>query len=230
MVRKHLSGEAALRCCALGVGGGIAFVAVRRKICHGRSGIGRGRCWVDPVLDAVECWRIAFRSRWVAARSLAAYHAASAGGLVLGSRVWGHLAQVASVEAALLVATALMVASPPVGLGLRMPPVKAREEEGSLLEDPEAGTHKRAPRKCGDRNRISDSAEKLARVSEKYARPPAHPEAQRRLRLVACAKHDRSGHVDRALSRSHLERLSTPTQPFQSNRANAGRPYHKTVP
>lgn len=56
---------------------------------------------------------------------------------MLGSRVWGHVAQVAGVETALLVATALMIASPLLGLRLRMPPVKAREEEGSLLENPE---------------------------------------------------------------------------------------------
>lgn len=75
--------------------------------------------------------------RWVAARSLAAYQASAAGALALGSWGWGHLADVAGVEVALLVAATLMFSSPLVGLRLRMPPVSARAEEGSLLDDPE---------------------------------------------------------------------------------------------
>ncbi|MET4022058.1 hypothetical protein ABIC10_007190 [Bradyrhizobium sp. S3.2.12] len=47
------------------------------------------------------------------------------------------MADVAGVEVALLVAATLMFSSPLVGLRLRMPPVSARAEEGSLLDDPE---------------------------------------------------------------------------------------------
>jgi len=137
MARKHLSGEAALRYCALAMGAGIALMAISRNsfiaaLGLAVAGAGWTLCWtllnVGVQLSA---------PRWVAARSLAAYQAASAGGLALGSWAWGHLAQVAGVETALHVAAALMIASPLVGLGLRMPPVKGRAEEGSLLEDPE---------------------------------------------------------------------------------------------
>ncbi|TAI59676.1 MFS transporter, partial [Bradyrhizobium sp. Leo170] len=136
LVRKHLSAEAAMRCCALAMGTGIAVMAFSRNpVIAGLglvvAGAGWTLCWtllnVGVQLSA---------PRWVAARSLAAYQAASADGLALGSWAWGHLAEVAGVETALLVAAALMVASPLVGLRLRMPPVRARVEEGSLLEDP----------------------------------------------------------------------------------------------
>lgn len=50
MVRKHLSGEAALRCCALGMGAGIAFVAVSRNSVIAALGLvvagaGWSLCW-----------------------------------------------------------------------------------------------------------------------------------------------------------------------------------------
>ncbi|WP_428841306.1 MFS transporter [Bradyrhizobium barranii] len=60
----------------------------------------------------------AFRTPLVAARSLAAYQATSAGGLALGSWFWGHLAGTVGVEAALVVAAARTVAPPLVGLRL----------------------------------------------------------------------------------------------------------------
>ncbi|MGY3116168.1 MFS family permease [Bradyrhizobium sp. S3.14.4] len=140
LVRKHLTGEAAMRCCALAMGTGIAVVAFSRNPVIAGLGdwsTGRGRRWVDLCWTLLNIGVQLSAPRWVAARSLAAYQAASAGGLALGSWGWGHLADIAGVEIALLVAAALMVASPLVGLWLRMPPVSARAEEGSLLEDPE---------------------------------------------------------------------------------------------
>ena len=75
--------------------------------------------------------------RWVAGRSLAAYQAANSGGIALGSWGWGRLTDAAGVETALLVAGALMLVSPLLGLWLRMPRVGARGEEAEALDDPE---------------------------------------------------------------------------------------------
>jgi hypothetical protein len=77
--------------------------------------------------------------RWVVGRSLAAYHAASTGGIAIGSWGWGHLADASGVEAALLVSGALMMASPLIGVWLRMPPVRPHDKESPSLEDPEVG-------------------------------------------------------------------------------------------
>ncbi|WP_439406579.1 MFS transporter [Bradyrhizobium sp. DASA03076] len=136
-VRKRMSGEAAIRACALSLGGAIAAVALSR----------------EPVLTAVALvlagavWMMMWAlfnigvqlsaPRWVAGRSLAAYQAASSGGIALGSWGWGHLTDAAGVEAALLVSAALMLASPLMGLWLQMPRIGARGEEPEVPADPE---------------------------------------------------------------------------------------------
>jgi Transmembrane secretion effector len=75
--------------------------------------------------------------RWVAGRSLAAFQAAIAGGIAMGSWGWGYLTDLAGVQTALLVSAAMMLASPLLGLWLRMPPVGARNEDAEVLADPE---------------------------------------------------------------------------------------------
>jgi hypothetical protein len=75
--------------------------------------------------------------RWVAGRSLAAFQAAIAGGIAIGSWGWGHLTDLVGVEMALLVSAAGMFVSPLLGLWLEMPPIGARNEAADLLADPE---------------------------------------------------------------------------------------------
>ncbi|MGX1350568.1 MFS family permease [Bradyrhizobium elkanii] len=135
-VRKRMSGEAATRACALTMSGAVAAVALSR----------------EPVLTAVALvlagamWMMAWvlfsigvqlsAPPWVAGRSLAAYQAASSGGIAVGSWGWGHLTDAVGVETALLVSAALMLLSPLLGLWLRMPRISARGEESQMLEDP----------------------------------------------------------------------------------------------
>lgn len=75
--------------------------------------------------------------RWVAGRSVATYQAAASGGIAVGSWCWGRLADIAGVEAALLVSAAVMTVSPLVGLWLRMPRIGAHGKEAELLDDPQ---------------------------------------------------------------------------------------------
>ncbi|WP_027527315.1 MFS transporter [Bradyrhizobium sp. Ec3.3] len=136
-VRKRLSGEAAIRACALTMAGAVAAVALSR----------------EPVLTAVALvlaggvWMMAWVlfsigvqlsvPRWVAGRSLAAYQAAGSGGIAVGSWGWGHLTDVTGVQSALLVSAALLTISPLLGVCLRMPRIGARGEEAEMLDDPE---------------------------------------------------------------------------------------------
>lgn len=136
-LRKRMAGEAAIRACALSMGGAITAVAL--------SG--------EPVLTAVALflagavWMIAFAlfnigvqfaaPRWVAGRSLAAYQAASSGGIAIGSWVWGYLADVTGVQTTLLISAGLMLVTPVLGLWLPMPRISAREQEAEMLADPE---------------------------------------------------------------------------------------------
>lgn len=97
-LRERMAGEAAIRACALSMGGAITAVAL--------SG--------EPVLTAVALflsgavWMIAWAlfnigvqlaaPRWVADRSLAAHQAAGSGGIAIGSWAWGYLADVTGIH------------------------------------------------------------------------------------------------------------------------------------
>src|SRR6202795_664475 len=137
-VRKRMSGEAAVRACALCMGGAIAAVALSREpVLTAAALVVAGAVW----MLAVALFNIGVQlsaPRWVAGRSLAAFQASIAGGIAMGSWGWGRLTDAAGVETALLVSAALMFASPLLGLWLRMPRVGARNEAPSeALADPE---------------------------------------------------------------------------------------------
>jgi len=136
-VRKRMSGEAAVRACALSMGGAIAAVALSREpVLTAAALVVAGAVW----MLAVALFNIGVQlsaPRWVAGRSLAAFQASIAGGIAIGSWGWGRLTDAAGVETALLVSAGLMLASPLLGLWLRMPRVGARNEDAEVLADPE---------------------------------------------------------------------------------------------
>jgi hypothetical protein len=136
-VRKHLSGESSIRACALIMGVAIAVVAVSSEpVITAAALVVAGSVW----MLAVALFNIGVQlsaPRWVAGRSLAAFQAAIAGGIAIGSWGWGHLTDVVGVEAALLVSGGAMFLSPLFGLFLRMPPTGARDEDAETLADPE---------------------------------------------------------------------------------------------
>jgi predicted MFS family arabinose efflux permease len=136
-VRKRMSGEAAVRACALCMGGAITAVALSREpVLTAAALVVAGAVW----MMAVALFNIGVQlsaPRWVAGRSLAAFQAAIAGGIAMGSWGWGRLTDAAGVETALLVSAALMFVSPLLGLWLRMPRIGARDEDAEVLADPE---------------------------------------------------------------------------------------------
>jgi MFS family permease len=136
-VRRRLSGEAAVRACALSMAGAIAAVALSHQpVLTAAALVVAGAVW----MLAVALFNIGVQlsaPRWVAGRSLAAFQASIAGGIALGSWGWGRLTDVAGVETALLVSAGLMLLSPLLGLWLRMPRVGARNEDAEVLADPE---------------------------------------------------------------------------------------------
>jgi MFS family permease len=137
-VRKRLSGEAAVRACAISMAGAIAGVALSTNaVLTAAALVLAGGVW----MLAVALFNIGVQlsaPRWVAGRSLAAFQASIAGGIAIGSWGWGHLTDYAGVEIALLVSAGLMMLSPVLGIWLRMPPVGARNEAATeVLADPE---------------------------------------------------------------------------------------------
>lgn len=136
-MRKRLSGEAAVRACAISMGGAIAAVALSHEpVLTAAALVVAGAAW----MMAVALFNIGVQlsaPRWVAGRSLAAFQASIAGGIAIGSWGWGRLTDAAGVEIALLVSAALMLASPLLGRWLHMPRVGARNEDAEVLADPQ---------------------------------------------------------------------------------------------
>src|ERR1700678_769772 len=136
-VRKRMSGEAAIRACAISMGGAIAAVALSHEpVLTAAALVVAGASW----MLAVALFNIGVQlsaPRWVAGRSLAAFQASISGGIAIGSWGWGHLTDAAGVEAALLVSAVLMLLSPLLGFWLKMPRVGARNEDAEVLADPE---------------------------------------------------------------------------------------------
>jgi MFS family permease len=137
-IRKRFDGESAIRVCALSMASAIAAVALSKEpVLTAAALVVAGAAW----MLAVALFNIGVQlsaPRWVAGRSLAAFQAAIAGGIAVGSWIWGRLTDSAGVEVALLISAGLMFLSPLLGLWLRMPPIGARNEQASeLLADPE---------------------------------------------------------------------------------------------
>lgn len=137
-IRARLSGEAAIRTCAIAMGCAITAVALSKEpVITAAALVVAGAAW----MLAVALFNIGVQlsaPRWVAGRSLAAFQAAIAGGIAIGSWGWGRITDVAGVETALLISGGLMLLSPLLGIWLRMPPIGARNEAASeALADPE---------------------------------------------------------------------------------------------
>jgi predicted MFS family arabinose efflux permease len=117
-LHARMSAETAIHLCVIVMSTGVVVVAFSRSsVLSGAALIFAGAGWTASVtlfnvgiqLDAPQ---------WVAGRALAAYQAAIAGGIALGSWVWGSVASRIGVEAALLASAATLLASAVLGLWL----------------------------------------------------------------------------------------------------------------
>ena len=128
-VRKRMSGEAAVRACALSMAGAIAAIALSQQAGADRGGAGARRrrcgCWRSPCSTSACSSRRRAGSRaarWRRSRPrLPAASRSEAGAGAISPTAAG-------VETALLVSAGLMLLSPLLGIWLRMPPVGARNE------------------------------------------------------------------------------------------------------
>jgi MFS family permease len=137
-LRANFSGEASVRLCALVMGVGIVVVALSTwPVVTGCALLFVGACWTSSV--TLFNVGVQFSApRWVAGRALAAFQAAIAGGVAVGSWAWGYLANHIGVEDALLISGAVMITTPALARWMRMPPVGARNEQTmEMIADPE---------------------------------------------------------------------------------------------
>ena len=138
LVRSPVADEVSIRLCMLVMGVCVALVAISRlPVLSGSALVFAGAGWTASVTLFNVGVQLA-APRWVAGRALAAYQAAITGGIALGSWMWGSIANVIRIEGALLISGAALVASPLLGLWIRMPTVSAPNELSlDVLADPE---------------------------------------------------------------------------------------------
>ena len=222
-VRKRMSGEAAVRACALSMGGAIAAIALSREPVLTAAALVRRRRGVDAGGGAVQYRR--------AALGAALGRGPLAGGvpgldcrrhrdrkLGLGP---SHRRLPASRPRCWF-PPALMLLSPLLGM-LAADAAGRRAQRGrrSAGRSRGAAVADGAQRAAGGRDRIPRRAGQRARLPQRDAGSAAQPPAQRRLWLVDRARHRRSRIVDRALSLPDLARLSAPAQPRDPVRTRA---------
>jgi MFS family permease len=137
-LRRRLGDEASIRLCMIVMGVCVALVAISRlPVLSGSALVFAGAGWTASVTLFNVGVQLA-APRWVAGRALAAYQAAITGGIALGSWMWGSIAAVIGVEGALLISAVALVASPLLGLWMRMPTVSGPNELSlDVLADPE---------------------------------------------------------------------------------------------
>lgn len=136
-IRRRFTGEQAINLCAAVMAAGIAVVALSSSVLLTVAALlAAGAAWMISVTLFNVGIQLA-APRWVAGRTLAAFQAAIAGGIAIGSWLWGQIAQDHGVAAALLASAAAMAASPLLGLWLRMPKVEQSDQQGVEMGAPD---------------------------------------------------------------------------------------------
>ncbi|MDO7842119.1 MFS transporter [Sphingomonas immobilis] len=137
-VRNRLSSEQAVSLCAVVMAIAITTEALSPWLAlTALVLVAAGAAW----MVSVTIFNIGIQlsaPRWVAGRTLAAFQAAIAGGIAIGSWLWGHVAQGYGVSTALLASAAMMALTPLLARWLRMPAEVDDDKEAIDLGAPES--------------------------------------------------------------------------------------------
>jgi MFS family permease len=137
-VRRRFGAETAVRACSMIMGLAVVVIALSRTPALTAAAlVVAGAVW----MLAIALFNIGVQlsaPRWVAGRALAAFQAAIAGGIAVGSWGWGHVANSAGVGETLLISGAAMFVSPLIGFWLTMPAAGGSSDAAiDPLADPE---------------------------------------------------------------------------------------------
>ncbi len=138
LVRRRFKTETAIRGCVVVAGVGTALV--------GLSGEVALTCAI--LLTAGAAWTLVVTlfnigiqmgaPRWVAGRTLAAFQASIAGGVAIGSWLWGYVATFVGVDGALMISGLGMAATVLLGVLMPVPPTtESADPATDPLADPE---------------------------------------------------------------------------------------------
>ena len=138
LVRRTFTVETSIRGCVVIAGVGTALV--------GLSTMSAVTCAILLVAGAgwtlvITLFNIGIQMgapRWVAGRALAAFQASIAGGIAIGSWIWGHVAEAVGVDGALMISGFGMAATMILGLLMPVPPTtESADPAADPLADPE---------------------------------------------------------------------------------------------
>ena len=137
-LRRRLSSEGVARLCALVVGAATAVVATSPWAALTAVALFiAGGAWM-VVITIFNIGVQLPAPRWVSGRAIASFQTAIAGGVALGSWMWGHIAEDYGVSTALYISAGSIALSAALGLWLRLPAVDAaRKHEVERMDDPE---------------------------------------------------------------------------------------------
>jgi MFS family permease len=137
-VRRRFGSELAVRASSVIMGLAVVVIAISRSpVLTAAALVVAGAVW----MLAIALFNIGVQlsaPRWVAGRALAAFQAAIAGGIAVGSWGWGHVANGVGVGDTLLISGIAMLVSPLIGFWLAMPPAGDPTDTAiEALADPE---------------------------------------------------------------------------------------------
>ena len=137
-VRERVAAETGVRALAITTGAMIMTIGLSRSLPLTLAAmLIAGSCWM--LLVAMFNVGVQLSApRWVTARALSCWSCALTGGMALGAWGWGQVAATHGTGAAMIASGSVMMASPLLGLILRMPRVNQAEQEMTeARRDPE---------------------------------------------------------------------------------------------
>jgi predicted MFS family arabinose efflux permease len=137
VLTRRFGPEFTVRGCSVFMAAAMIVVALSSSVWLSSAALLiAGSCW----MIAVTIFNIGVQTmapRWVAGRALAAFQASIAGGIAIGSWIWGHVAKGYGVDMALIVAGSVTLLSVFAGRWLRVHEPDTADEAVKLLADPE---------------------------------------------------------------------------------------------
>jgi len=138
-VRDRLGIEGSVGLCALVLGACLAAVAFSHHLLLSMVALLIGGAFWTLGITLFNIEIQLSSPRWVAGRSLAAFQTAVAGGVAIGSWLWGVAVQHSSVSTAMLASGAAVAATALLRLGLRVPDAQPRDLDQAQLGEFEVG-------------------------------------------------------------------------------------------
>jgi len=130
---RRFGNEKVVKGCSIALAASVACLALSHSLILSSAVLlVAGAAWMIQVTTVNIAVQL-FVPRWVTGRAIAALNATVAGGIALGSVIWGVVAEQHGTAAALMTAAALLLVSPVIGLFL---PIADRESAARSLDEP----------------------------------------------------------------------------------------------